>query len=391
MTVLAFMTVLALILAACASSGSPTTPAGSSQTVWLCQPGAAPDPCAYSEAATSLQPNGSQVTTTLAGMVPAAQAARFDCFYVYPTSSSQTTPNANLAIQTGEIAAAVSQAALFSGVCSVWAPMYRQQTTTSAVTNGLLGTGPQALETLHSTFNVAFASLLSAWTDFLAHDNDGRPLILIGDSQGAAILIHLISTQIDHQPSVLKRLVVAIIIGGNLQMPVGKTVGATFSHVPLCTSASQTGCAIAFSSFPSTPPQDSLFGRPGQGVSLQSDQTATAGQQVACVNPAALRSGTGTLSPYFLTQTQTGLAASVATPWVSYPNLYSATCESRGGATWLQINDMAGPGDTRPVVTETAQTLGPRWGYHVYDVNLALGNLVHDVAAEEAAWMSTHH
>ena len=51
---------------------------------------------------------------------------------------------------------------------------------------------------------------------------------------------------------------------------------------------------------PPTPPsrrRDSVFGRPGQGVSLQSGQTAKAGQQVACVNPAALSGGTADLEP----------------------------------------------------------------------------------------------
>jgi hypothetical protein len=40
------------------------------------------------------------------------------------------------------------------------------------------------------------------------------------------------------------------------------------------------------------------------------------------------------------------------------------------------------------VVTEQ---LGPNWGYHVDDVNLALGNLVPDVAAAEASWWHAHH
>ena len=52
-----------------------------------------------------------------------------------------------------------------------------------------------------------------------------------------------------------------------------------------------------------------------------------------------------------------------------------------GGATWLQID--ARPGDRRPVV---APTLGPTWGLHLDDVNLALGNLVDDVAAAEATY-----
>ncbi len=31
-------------------------------------------------------------------------------------------------------------------------------------------------------------------------------------------------------------------------------------------------------------------------------------------------------------------------------------------------------------------SLGPDWGYHIEDVNLALGDLVRDVAQEEAAY-----
>ena len=123
-------------------------------------------------------------------------------------------------------------------------------------------------------------------------------------------------------------------------------------------------------------------------MSLQSGQTASSGEQVACVNPAALGGGTADLSPYFLSPTQAGLPSAVRTPWVTYPGLYSAACQGKGGATWLQVSDIAGPGDTRPVVSET---LGPAWGYHVDDVGLALGDLVRDVAGEEAAWARTHH
>ena len=114
----------------------------------------------------------------------------------------------------------------------------------------------------------------------------------------------------------------------------------TFTKVPLCAAATQTGCAIAFSSYPSQPSADSVFGRPGQGVSLQSGQTAKAGQQVACVNPAALAGGVGDLDAYLLTATQTPqvpipgyerLTEPVSTPWVTYPGLYSARCEQGGG------------------------------------------------------------
>jgi hypothetical protein len=88
-------------------------------------------------------------------------------------------------------------------------------------------------------------------------------------------------------------MVAAIIAGGNVTVPTGKTVGATFKKLPLCTASKKSGCVIAYSSFPSEPPADANFGRPGQGISLNTDQTATTGVQVACVNPAAIRGRDG--------------------------------------------------------------------------------------------------
>jgi hypothetical protein len=101
--------------------------------------------------------------------------------------------------------------------------------------------------------------------------------------------------------------------------------------------------------------------------------------QVACVNPAAIGGGTADLIPYFPTN------PAATTPWVTYPDLYSAACASAGGATWLQVNDLTVAG--RPAVGEQ---LGPAWGYHLVDINLALGNLVDDVTAEEATYTSQH-
>ena len=372
------------LAAACSSAGAAGAPARTTGAAFLCQPGQAADPCTSSLTVSAVTAAG---TVKPATWPQSAAASKFACFYVYPTASEAKTANADLAVTKLETYVTNQQTAAFSQVCDVWAPLYREQTLPT-VLKGLAG--DQSL--MRSSFITAYNSVLPAWRSFLARTGS-KPIILIGDSQGAAILIHLISTEVDHEPSVLRRLLVAVLVGGNLQVPSGKLVGSTFTKVPLCTSATQTGCAIAFSSFPSEPPADAVFGRPGQGTSLQGLQTTKAGQQVACVNPAALAGGTGELAPYIQTNAALGLKEPVHTTWVTYPELYSATCEQGGGASWLQITSLAGTSGTRPVVSEygvSATDTGPAWGLHGYEYGLTLGNLLTDVTGEEAAWESSH-
>lgn len=375
-----------MLAAACGSSGPastgtsrPTTTSGAglgsgnaSATVWLCRPGQADDPCTTPLRATTVPASGAR--TVQRPRVDATSA--FDCFYVYPTVSTQHTDNANLKVQRAEVDAAIAQASPFSQVCRVWAPMYRQRTAASLLEG--LGANPTADQ-------VAYQSLLSAWRDYLTHDNHGRPVVFIGHSQGAAMLIRLLASQVDPNPALRARTVLAILAGGNVAVPIGKTVGVSFRHVPLCTVGAEAGCVIAYSNFPSQPPADADFARPGQGVSLQSGQTATSGVQVACVNPAAPAGGTAGLDPWFLTATSAPPPPRVTSPWVIYPDLYTAACHSSGGATWLQVDTVDPAG--RPVVSER---LGPAWGYHVDDINLALGNLVEDVAAAEHTYTARH-
>jgi hypothetical protein len=362
--------VLAAIPAAPAAGGAVIRRQAAAATVWLCRPGAPADPCTTSPTSTSVAANGATTVTGRATTGP----SKFDCFYVYPTVSSQSADNANLKVQPAEIGAAVSQASRFSQLCRVWAPMYRQRTAASLAKG--LGGDPTADQ-------VAYDSLLAGWKDYLAHDNHGRPIVFIGHSQGAAMLIRLLRSQIDPDPVLRRRLVSAIILGGNVQVPVGQTVGGSFRHIPTCGSPRATGCVIAYSTFGSVPPSTSDFGRPGQGVSLQSGQTTAAGQQVACVNPVTFSNAAGSLLPFFVSATAPVPGVTVRTPWVSFPDHYTARCQSSGGATWLQVTPTSDSPDPRPVVTAS---LGPDWGYHADDVNLALGNLVADVGQEEASY-----
>jgi hypothetical protein len=359
--------VLAGLVGAPASSAVGAPPGAPDHTVWLCRPGQASDPCASDLSSTAVTATGSTSVTS----TTSTGASKFDCFYVYPTVSAESTANADLAVQPAELAVAVDQAARFSSVCRVWAPMYRQRTVASLKKNEA------------GANQVAYDSLLAGWNDYLAHYNHGRPIIFIGHSQGAAMLIRLLRSQIDPRARLRAGMVSAILLGGNVTVPVGRDVGGSFQHIPTCSAASETGCVIAYSSFGTAPPAYSLFGRPGTGVSAMSDQTATAGLQVACVNPATFSNASGPLLPYFLRPTSAVPGVTVGTTWVSFPGLYTARCATIGGATTLQVTPTGVPGDPRPLVKAT---LGPAWGFHLVDVNLGLGNLVADVASEEGAY-----
>lgn len=356
------------------AAASPST----ASTVWLCRPGLSDNPCTSNLTTTVVRANG----TTYVQRARPAKNPPIDCFYVYPTVSTQPTANANLHIDPQERAVAIAQASRFSQVCRVYAPMY-PQLTLSAISKGIR---PQSAA-------LAYIGVLSAWNDYLAHYNKGRGVVLIGHSQGASLLIALIKREVDQNPSERHLLVSALLMGGNVTVPTDQGVGGDFAHIPACETNVQTGCVVAYSTFSSPPPANSLFGRVGTSISALSglSPTSAAGLEVLCTNPAALTGGTDPLTPYFPTKPFPGSKFeygatskhTVRTAWVSYPNLYRAQCESSGGATWLQATDIAGPKDTRPVVQPV---LGPRWGLHLDDVNLALGNLVQIVREESIAY-----
>jgi hypothetical protein len=329
----------------------------------------ADNPCTVSPAATSVGPSGERTPA------PARDAVDppVNCFYVYPTVVGGSALNAPLEVQPVIRKTAIEQASQFSRACQVWAPVYRQATLTGLLASARPGS-PVA--------SIAYDSVVPAWREFLARD-DGKPIIVIGHSQGASILIKLLQREVDPDPAVRSLLVSAVLLGGNVQVPTGLAVGGSFQHLPLCTAPGKAGCVIAYSSFSHTPPPDSYFGIPGRGVSWLSGQYRGAGQQVACVNPAAIGGAAGPLQPYFASVNAAGATAS----WVTYPRLYTAACKTAGNTTWLQVTDVAGASDRRPVVQGTDSAT---FGLHRYDVNLALGNLVRDVLAQEAAYQARH-
>ena len=178
------------------------------------------------------------------------------------------------------------QAARYSEDCKVYAPVYRQATLAGI-------SDPENVDP--NTFAIAYKDVLAAWKNYLRNYNKGRGVVLIGHSQGAGMLSQLLSSEIEKHRSQRKRLISAILLGGNVTIRKGKDLGGTFKKTPLCHSDKQVGCVIAFSTFNATPPADALFGRTDGPFAAVPPGKDPADYKVACTNPADLGGGSAPL------------------------------------------------------------------------------------------------
>ena len=331
-------------------------------THWLCFPNKPQDWCYVALPTTVISADGSRKVVN----VPTDSRPPVDCFYLYPTVSEEHRGNSDLTVQPAERNVAIIEAARFSQVCRVFAPMYRQVT---AYGNGNPYKGSYADE---------YADIRAAWHDYLAHDNLGRGVVLIGHSEGAFLLKELIANEIERSPSERKLLVSAILLGGDVRVAHGSTTGGDFKRIPACTSASELGCVVAYSSWGHTPPKDANF------------ESAPANEDVLCVNPAAPGSSAAVpITPIFAGFSPQGMAPSIFVwlklPWVEFPDLYTARCVRQGSRAWLLVERIHHPGDERPTVQEV---LPPSWGLHAADMLVAMANLVTLVSSESRAWLA---
>jgi hypothetical protein len=350
---------------------------------WLCRPGQH-DACDIDLTTTVVSANGSLNRETWTE----DPNAPIDCFYVYPTVSTDPTPNSDMVADEAERNVIRQQFARFASKCRPYAPMYRQITLAGLRLRLAGGGGGASLE-----HGLQYDDVKDAWKYYLDHDNKGRGFVLIGHSQGSFVLAELIRQEIDAKP-VEARMVSAILPGATMSVPRGKEVGGSFQHVPFCHSASETGCVIAYSAFRSTvpPPANTLFGK-----------VADKDMVAACTNPAALGGGNGELHAYLSTDGRTIVGTTppkpwvapgrpIDTPWVSVPGLLTARCTSNLNATYLEVTlhpDPAGKRTSDIVgdLSGNGQVLA-NWGLHLVDVNIAMGNLVDLVGQQAKAWLS---
>jgi hypothetical protein len=351
---------------------------------WLCLPNRADDACGRSnQDATVIDADGAMRVERF----HRDPDAKIDCFYVYPTVSLDPGGNATMKVEKEERAVVNQQFARFGAVCRTFAPLYRQATLTALRSN--IEGHPMPVDR-----ELPYKDVKAAWDWYLAHENHGRPVALIGHSQGSLVLAALVARDIDGKP-VQKKILSVTLAGYFLQVPVGQDVGGDFKSIPLCKTARQTGCAINFASFraDSPPTKQSFFGA-SRGATTEA----------ACVDPAALLGRAPALHAYLAAgaegATGDGLAAGawtnpakpVTTPFVEVPGMLTADCAHAGDHHVLSVTIHPSPGGKRTgVLTGDVVIRGkvlPEWGLHRIDMNLVMGDLVEVVRQEGRAYLA---
>ena len=149
---------------------------------WLCLPGQSTDACATADRTTTVvSAQGKLRIEKWKGNTEAP----IDCFYVYPTISTDPTPNSEMAAGPEERSVILHQFARFGSQCKLYAPLYRQVTLTALRAN--MSGKPMAADRA-----LGYNDVVDAWNYYLEHYNQGRGVVLIGHSQGSGVLTQLI-------------------------------------------------------------------------------------------------------------------------------------------------------------------------------------------------------
>ncbi|MGH3770182.1 MAG: DUF3089 domain-containing protein [Pseudonocardiaceae bacterium] len=395
--------------------------------VWLCRPGQPDNPCGqditgtatafavhYLRSGQRVVPDTvSAVDGTRTSFVP-PDAPGVDCFSVYPTVDWLPNPTVRVGGNPPrptdtDMAVALVQVSPLLSTCRLFVPLYRQAPLPALVAAAFTGIAPD--------YRLGQSDIDQAWHTYWARDNRDpttgrrRGVVLLGHSQGSAVLASLIRREIEVDVEQRSQIIAAVLLGGNIQVPTDRPAGgggdpdATFQYLPACERGSAsmpvpTRCVVAYSSFRQPGgepvPPDALFGR------------ATApGHRILCTNPAALLTGRprGATTPADTRVATTRLVGGNAVVrgghlavvllgrnppdlpagFAAYPGLITTRCASArddaGTADWLQVD--------RPDEVLGRPESG-RLGLHILDYNVALGNITTLVAEQSAAWIAAY-
>jgi hypothetical protein len=351
------------------SAGAQSAPKGSVDYAdpahWLCKPG---DEAKCEDGLDAIAVDASGQRTPLPPF-KAVEDPKVDCFFIYPTVSEEPSTYADLTPSPEIARDAHGQVGRYGQVCRLFVPLYRQITLTELQHHA-------SGKTFMQLTDVPYADVKAAWNYYLAHENSGRGVILVGHSQGTILLQRLLQEEIDRKPA--EKLLVAAHLGGDpgLGVKPGSDRGGTFQSIRTCRSADQTDCVVVWATYAVDDKiSPRIFGNP-----------PGPGQAAACVNPAAPGGGRAMLHGYIRKPAE---APAGDPPYVEMVGQISAECVSDSQGSVLRVTIEPGRFSDR-LAGFFKLSANPGWGLHGLDFSLPQGDLVDLAGREAASWEQQH-
>ena len=334
--------------------------------MWLARPGMANDPSrwmpsnyAQVQASEAADPDDATVPAPNTG----ASATKVDAavFFVHPTGLvSRTSWNATLDDDVSRQRSRLfvqGMASAFNASPDIWSPRYRQ-----AAIGAFLTDAPEATQAL----DLAYRDVEQAFDTFVKRIRPDQPIVLVGHSQGAFHLRHLIRDRIAGTP-LAKRIAAAYVIG----WPVSVSRDLPLMQMPACQDAASTACVVSYLSFADPAETEMLLRAYARRRGLDGKEVG-ANPEFVCVNPisgtengqAAAKDNLGTLVPDLMQGTG-----------ALTPGVVPAKCEPDhllhiGSPPELDMGPYVLPGNN----------------YHLYDMTLFWSNLRADFARRVASF-----
>jgi len=187
-------------------------------------------------------------STDLADAIPDSTVFRdrqaessVDVFFIHPTTFTgkrgekdwnARLDNEKLNLRTDE-GSIKYQGSIFNGAGRIYAPRYRQAHYHSYFTDDEASA--------KRAFQIAYSDIKAAFEYYLENENQGRPIIIAGHSQGAQHGHSLLKDYFDEKP-LREKLVVAYLVG----MPIKKD---GLKEIGLCKDEKETHCFCSWRTF----------------------------------------------------------------------------------------------------------------------------------------------
>jgi hypothetical protein len=244
----------------------------------------------------------------------------------------------------------------FNRAAEIWAPRYRQ-----AAFGAFLSDKPEAGKAL----DLAYGDVAQAFDRFLKQADPARPIVLVGHSQGALLIMRLLKDRVAGTP-LARRIAAAYVIG----WPVSIAHDLPAMGLPACAEPSESGCVVSWASF-AEPAEPGAF-MPEIPAARALDGKPRTNAPPLCTNPL-----TGTIGAAAPAKANHGtlVPSNDLTTGKLVAGLVPARCGRRG---LLLIGP---PPKLGPYVL-------PGNNYHVYDIPLFWMNLREDFARRMQAWDS---